>query len=148
MMRPLVQRFAVGFGGILFALLLLEIAVRAFAAVAHGYLDELGAEPAPASGAELRLGDILRLNPDDRVVYELRPGLRGRFVGTDLAINSFGMRSRERSIDKPADVFRIVGLGDSVMFGWGVAEEESYPSILERTLAERFPDRRFEVWNL
>ncbi len=147
-MRPLWQRFAVVLGGILFALLLLEIAARALSAVAHGSLDELGAPPAPRAGAELRLGDMLRLNPDDRIVYELRPGLRGRFLGQEVAINSLGMRSRERSLEKPPGVFRIVGLGDSLMFGWGVAEEESYLSILEHRLAERFPDRRFEVWNL
>jgi len=147
-MPRLLQRLAVGFGGILFALVLLEIAARALSAFAHGNLEELAGAPSLPPGTELRLGDLLRLNPDDRIVYELRPGLRGRFLGREIAINSLGMRSPERAIEKPPRVFRIVGLGDSVMFGWGVAAEDSYPSILERSLAERFPDRRFEVWNL
>jgi len=148
MKRPLWQRFAAVLGGTLVALLLLEIAARVLSAVAHGSLGDLAAAPAPRAGAELRLGDMLRLNPDDRIVYELRPGLRGRFLGEEIAINSLGMRSRERSLEKPPGVFRIVGLGDSLMFGWGVAEEDTYLSLLERRLAEKFPDRRFEIWNL
>src|ERR1044071_602042 len=98
-MPRLLQRLAVGFGGILFALVLLEIAARASFAVAHGNLEELAGAPSLPPGTELRLGDLLRLNPDDRIVYELRPGLRGRFLGREIAINSLGMRSPARAIE-------------------------------------------------
>src|SRR5262249_19155124 len=40
---------------------------------------------------------------------------------------------------------RILGLGDSVMFGWGVAEEDSCLRQLERLLRERQPAVRWEV---
>jgi lysophospholipase L1-like esterase len=58
------------------------------------------------------------------------------------------MRGPERPLAKAPGVFRIVGIGDSVMFGWGVAEEDGYLAVVERELARRFPGRRLEAWNL
>lgn len=80
--------------------------------------------------------------------YELRPGLSGRFHGQPIATNAWGMRSGEVERDKPDGVFRIVGLGDSHMFGWGVAQDELYLARLEERLNEAAPPgRRFEVLN-
>ncbi len=52
-------------------------------------------------------------------------------------INSLGFRDREWSSEKDDDQIRIAVLGDSFTFGWGVAEEESWPRILENKLRER-----------
>ena len=72
------------------------------------------------------------LFPD--VVYELRPNLRGKFRGKAFTTNSFGLRSPEVSREKPPGIFRIAGLGDSHMFGWGVAQEETYLARLQERL--------------
>jgi hypothetical protein len=45
-------------------------------------------------------------------------------------------------------VIRIGCVGDSQMFGWGVADEETFPSQLELALRELEPERAFEVLNL
>ena len=42
---------------------------------------------------------------------------------------------------------RLVGLGDSVMFGWGVDDGLDYLSVLERRLNEREPKTAWEVVN-
>jgi lysophospholipase L1-like esterase len=142
------KRLAAVITGIASALAFLELATRVVTAWRATDLDAIRNRPPPTPGGELQLGDIIRPHRDDRIVYELRPGVRGRFLGQELSINSLGMRGPERQLDKSAGTFRIVGLGDSVMFGWGVAEEETYLAIFERTLRARFPERRFEVWNL
>lgn len=51
-------------------------------------------------------------------------------------INSLGFRDREFSREKTA-AQRIVVLGDSFTYGWGVAVEQSWPKVLERGLRER-----------
>jgi lysophospholipase L1-like esterase len=81
-----------------------------------------------------------------RIVYELRPGLDQRFRGRRVTTSSAGFRDREYSRDKPPGVRRIIGLGDSVMFGWGVADGEDYMALLEERLS-RERRARFEVIN-
>ena len=43
---------------------------------------------------------------------------------------------------------RIVCVGDSMPFGWGVDREDTYPGLLAKALAARYPDRTIEVLNL
>jgi hypothetical protein len=134
--------------GVLLGLAALEVALRLASARGGATLDSIAGRPPPAAGAELRLGDMIRPVANDRIVYELRPNLRGRFAAAEVATNSLGMRSPERPLAKTPGTFRIVGIGDSVMFGWGVEENDTYLARLERALGSRFPERRFEVWNL
>lgn len=99
----------------------------------------------PRTGA-LALGQIVQASRYPDVVYELRPGLDGTFRGQTLRTNSLGLRgAREYAREKPAGTFRVVGLGDSNAFGWGVGEGEPYLQILEK----RFGDagRPFEALN-
>jgi hypothetical protein len=63
-------------------------------------------------------------------------------------INSHGTRGPEFAVAKPRDTIRIVSLGDSKTFGWGLAESETYSGVLERLLQEKAgPGRRIEVIN-
>jgi lysophospholipase L1-like esterase len=72
-----------------------------------------------------------RLSEDEDQGYTLAPGSRdGRHV-----ISSAGLRDREFARGKPADVFRIAALGDSVTFGSGVDRDGAWPKVLERLLA-------------
>jgi lysophospholipase L1-like esterase len=77
-----------------------------------------------------------------------RPNARGLVGGALYETNSAGFRGPERSLEKPAGVFRVALLGDSIAMGSGVAEEETYAHGLERALAGMHPGRRFEVLNL
>ena len=66
-------------------------------------------------------------------------------------INSRGLRGREHSLSKPEGVYRILFLGDSITFGFGVKEEDIFVNVLERELNSQFaslPDqKRFELIN-
>jgi hypothetical protein len=130
------------------ALLCLEVAVRAVTAFDRNTLDALVNLPPADPGRALELAHLIRPHPDDRVVYELRPNVRGRFRKRALSVNALGMRDVERRWRRPPGVFRIAGIGDSHTFGWGVAQDETFLAVLERRLHEAFPGRRFEVWNL
>ena len=66
--------------------------------------------------------------------------------GHTVSFSSAGMRDRERAVERPAGVFRILVLGDSFMEALQVPFEASFPSLLERGL-ERKAGKRFEVLN-
>jgi hypothetical protein len=51
-----------------------------------------------------------------------------------VKINSVGFRDTEHAKDKPAGTIRILGLGDSFTFGWGVALEQTFLKQLEQSL--------------
>lgn len=132
-------------GSVTATLLVLECGVRVLAAFDRNHLDALMDE-APVAGGDLEIAHMIRRSPDERIVYELRPGTRGRFLGHEVQINALGMRDRERTAEKPAGVFRILVLGDSHLFGYGVGQDESFAAVLEALLEARAPGR-FEVLN-
>ena len=100
---------------------------------------------AQSSMHELDLGDIVQPSRYPGIVYELRPNVRGRFIGQPVLINSQGLHDYEYSRHKEPGTFRIVGVGDSSLFGWGVPFEESSLKRLERRLNDQSRPRKFEV---
>ncbi len=54
-------------------------------------------------------------------------------------INSYGLRDREYSLEKPKNVYRILMLGDSYTFGIGNNLEDTFTKILEKKLNRRSP---------
>ncbi len=60
--------------------------------------------------------------------------------------NSEGLRDRERTVEKPEGVRRVICLGDSTTLGWGIRPEEAYPQVLEDLLESE--DDRVEVFNV
>lgn len=74
--------------------------------------------------------------------YTRRITKRGEYV---LNTNADGFRgTREYSEDPGEGVIRIGTIGDSITFGFGVADDESYPAVLEELLSEH---GRYEVIN-
>jgi GDSL-like Lipase/Acylhydrolase family len=81
----------------------------------------------------------LVLPPRQRVKYETP-----EFV-YEAVTNSLGFRDREFSAARTSTL-RIVALGDSFTYGWGVAAEESWPKRLEVNL--RAANMSVEIANL
>jgi len=67
-----------------------------------------------------------------------------RFV---VEMNSRGYRTREFAVPKPPGVVRVICIGGSTTVA-GRTNQETYPALLERKLAARFPGLRIEVLNL
>ncbi len=78
-------------------------------------------------------------HPDPDVARTLQPNLDGRRDKYDQRISSnlHGVRERAYAMPKPAGTTRVVLLGDSMVFGLGVAAEERMGAALEDMLAER-----------
>lgn len=62
------------------------------------------------------------------------PNLSAKFGGVGVTINSYGWRDTEYSLEKPEAVTRIMVVGDSVTFGYGVQLQEIFSKVLEREL--------------
>jgi lysophospholipase L1-like esterase len=81
-----------------------------------------------------------RLSANPKIGFEPAPGFvyhgpqRG-FIDYEGASNALGYRDVDHPVKKPAGVYRIVVLGDSVGAGLKVERyEDTFPSILERQL--------------
>ena len=104
------------------------------------------AGPGPRSSATL--GQMIRKSKNPRIVYELRPRLDVVFAGGRVTTSDAGHRGLDVPRPKPASTFRIVGIGDSYMFGQGVSDEETYLARLATLLAETRARPRVETVNL
>lgn len=86
---------------------------------------------------------------DAELGQRLAPGYDGWFAGVPVQINALGFRDvKDYQLAKPPGTYRILILGDSVTFGHGALQEETYPSLLRERLQQWRPDTNWEVWNL
>jgi hypothetical protein len=92
---------------------------------------------------------IRRLQNTSPHFIENIPHGRANFIGVPVTINSNGLRGDEISTPKPANTIRIVAVGDSITFGYGIPVENTYVKVLERRLnASPLDSRtRYEVLN-
>jgi lysophospholipase L1-like esterase len=130
--RPLAARLGLGLAATVFAVGLSDGALRWVDG--RGLLDRLDEPPT--------LAELPPFKPtrDHTILgYDLEPGWQGRQVTLDsdveVTINSLGLRDDELPQQKAPDVWRLVVLGDSFSFGWGVERGEGYCDLLEQGLA-------------
>jgi hypothetical protein len=94
------------------------------------------------------VSDVIMEDPE--VDYRLRPNARGRMTSpeysAEIRINSLGFRGAEIPAAKKPGVVRVLFLGDSFMFGHGLAENETLPFFVGQEL-ERTRPEKFEVVN-
>jgi hypothetical protein len=119
--RKLASRLALVVAGSLLGLALGEVVVRALGrgdvTLDRGRLHAFD----PEAGWICQPGANLR--------YELPESFAVR-----VRCNSRGLRDVEHAFEKPAGVLRIVCSGDSFMWGYGVEDDETFPSCLSRAL--------------
>jgi len=119
----LVSRLALSAVALLMALLLLEGGVRL---LAPQNLDFYNGEK--IMRASTRPGQPVEFIPNSS---------NDSYVGVPVRINSIGLRDRETAVPKPRGVFRVLAIGDSVTFGFGVRLQETYAKQLEARLNSR-----------
>ncbi len=110
------------------------VALLAAEAIARAFY-----QPGPARiyGLQLRSSDYFQ--PDPQLGWLPRAnafGTQPRFPGTSFKTNSKGLRDREYDEEKTAGVTRIVVVGDSHTWGYGVNDDEIYSEQLEVMLGD------------
>jgi lysophospholipase L1-like esterase len=113
-----------------------------------------------ALGAEffLRLFLPQRFEVHPPGMYEIRagvghvptPGFRGTLARAEYRVDfhagSLGLRGPDPA-PKSETTFRILVLGDSQAWGFGVADDETFSAVLERELARAWPETDVQVLN-
>lgn len=94
------------------------------------------------------IGQILQmLKQDSGLFWRQKPNLDITFKDVEVKTNSMGLRAEEFKKEKPRNTLRIICLGASPTFGWGVNQEQAYPQGLETILKERYQNKNIEVIN-
>jgi len=113
--------------------------------VPHRFEDQ---EDAPVRFGMLNFPDIVEKDP--WLFWRLKANARapldqGRMTG--FIANSDHMRNPEVPVERGPNDFRVLCLGDSITFGWGVRYEEAYPTLLADLLREALPGQEIHVLN-
>ena len=111
-------------GVLVFTFLVLEVGVRILVTLKPVYDVEMW-----------RYATDLKQNSKyPEMAHEHIPNENAKLYGVDVAINSKGLRDREFEYERTRKVQRILALGDSLTFGWGVSVEKTFPKLLETSL--------------
>src|SRR5215831_14293568 len=108
-LRAIALKSATAGMSVMFTLLLLELGVRVSLPQPVSFYD----------GSKIR-----RISSSPPWLPENIPnGRNDSFTGVPVRINSLGLRGEEVTTSKPAHTVRIIGVGDSIAFGFGVREK-------------------------
>lgn len=149
MKKCYVFRFLLCFLSVLLAITAMEIFLRLTVCFQnHKSLeDALRNLPEVGTNSPAILPDILRPSIYPDIVYELRPNITANFANVIVKVNDDGFRNKPYLREKALGTARIVTLGDSHMFGRGVAGNRRYTDLLEDMLNSSFPTKKWEVIN-
>lgn len=78
----------------------------------------------------------LLTRPAPEVHHLQVPGAAAVLQGVEVKINARGLRDRDFDAQPPAGVKRLLLMGDSVTFGWGVPQDKTYAKVCEQELAK------------
>lgn len=127
--------------GTLMGLVLAEVAFRAYHYISSpsdlSVLEVKNRAAIQQPESDLKLGQIIQRSAHPRIIYELIPASSYRFQGAAVQTNTQGFRDKEYPHKKANGSKRIIGLGDSVLFGWGVDESDCYLTQLEARLNQQ-----------
>ncbi|MDF0677247.1 MAG: SGNH/GDSL hydrolase family protein [Nitrospira sp.] len=73
---------------------------------------------------------------DDQLIFRHKPSWEARYGDVRVTYNERGLRDRP-ILPKAAGEYRILALGDSVTFGWGVDQDKTFTARLESLLQGR-----------
>lgn len=81
----------------------------------------------------------LKMDSDNPLIGHVhKPNTSMRLMDVEVDINSDGLRDKEYPVSRD-NKYRIIFLGDSLTFGWGVEQEDTFQYILEESLNANRP---------
>jgi hypothetical protein len=103
-------------------------------------------------GPEVRVGNVHRFEPNTTFQHCYSGSARDYFDERGCVtyhLNRWGYRTGDFALEKPADAYRIIFLGDSFTFGEGTPEPLVFPAVVSAVLQGRhLGGRRIEIINL
>lgn len=84
------------------------------------------------------------MTPDPDYGYIHTPGYQAKLQSVEVSINQHGFRGPDFPMEKGAQEKRLMILGDSVVFGWGVAQDAILSAVLERKIEQE----GFDNWSV
>ncbi len=136
------KKIAINLGLVLASLLLClvigEIAIRTLSAI--GYMQAI--DPA-AHKANIKKNRKLNA----KLIKSENPVLYLEYDPNNRHINNAGHRGKDIQLEKPANVFRIAVLGDSIAYGYGVPLKDTFTTLLQQQLNETGYAQKIEVLN-
>jgi len=124
--------------GVVLALVLAEVAIQLVGDPRDAALEEFLRSQLPHYGLARR--GMLIEDPDPRIRFRLRPGFETRIGDDHYRVNELGLRGGPEPIQKPVGTRRILVLGDSYAFGFGVNEREAVGVQLQANLRKDHSD--------
>src|SRR6516162_505269 len=85
--------------------------------------------------------------PETNIRFVQIPNTAAFLMGVDVRLNSHGLRGPDFSLTKAPGTYRILMLGDSTTFGWGVREEDTIAQRLQSMLNNQAKGVSYEVIN-
>ena len=109
---------------------------------------EAQAEEVPVRFGMVNFPDIVEKDP--WLFWQLKPNTtapldQGKMTG--FISNRDRMRNPDLPVERGSNEFRVLSLGDSSTFGWGVLYQEAYPTVLAELLREALPELEIHVLN-
>ena len=91
--------------------------------------------------------------PDAELGWKIKPNLNSKYTAADFSMlvktNDRGFRDIAHTYEKDQGTYRIVGIGDSMLFGHGVENEEIVINRLQELLSDKLDNaKKVEAINL
>jgi len=113
-----------------------------FLALAEGALRVFGPaedDAAPHADRRLELTDARFFEPDPELFWRFLPGREFRLddpAYPHFRTNALGLRGPDVPPERPRDAVRVICVGDSVTFGLGLRDGETFPERMEARLRD------------
>jgi hypothetical protein len=95
----------------------------------------------------LGYGNAIRFEYVSQLGWVHEPNRHASTLGRPVRINEHGLRGGPLAPRKPRNGYRLMVIGDSFTFGYGVDEDSTYGAALERAVARQLPCRSVELIN-
>ena len=81
-----------------------------------------------------RYANQIKIPSDNpKIGHVHKPGSEAELMGVNVKINADGLRDKDYPVNRGKE-YRIVVLGDSLTFGWGVEKKYAFETLLEEKL--------------
>ena len=82
---------------------------------------------------------------DKKKIFKLKKNFAWSYYEGDFTTNSHGFRGKEINLKKSENTKRVLVVGDSISFGHGVNNDQTYSFYLENALNKHFADKNEEI---